>query len=158
MELAGHSTATGIFEAANRVDPRCSRRTTFNNLRDLAQAGLVLEVAVAGRATRFDVKGMRQHHFICNRCGKVEDLKWCDVPRPVSGPDVSGFIGNANSFSVGLARSVLRRPVSVGFRKPVDTGLMARAHKARPTAIARTVGPGRVRVSYPYFLESSKGA
>ena len=132
MELAGHSTATGIFEAANRVDPRCSRRTTFNNLRDLAQAGLVREVAVEGRATRFDVKGMRQHHFICNRCGKVEDLKWCDVPRPVSGPDVSGFIGNANSFSVGLARSVLRRPVS----RWVSYAGGYRANGARPQSAA----------------------
>jgi len=38
-----------------------------------------------GRAARFDAKGMRHHHFICNRCGKVEDLEWYDVSRPASG-------------------------------------------------------------------------
>jgi Fur family peroxide stress response transcriptional regulator len=81
-----HPTASEIFEAVNRVDPRSSRATTYKNLRDLVQAGLVREVAVEGRAARFDAKGMRHHHFICDRCGKVEDIEWCEVPRPASGP------------------------------------------------------------------------
>jgi len=81
---AGHPTAAEILEAVNRVDPRSSRATTYNNLRDLVNAGLVREVAVEGRAARFDVKGMQHHHFICDRCGEVEDIDWYDVPRPAS--------------------------------------------------------------------------
>jgi Fur family peroxide stress response transcriptional regulator len=81
---AGHPTAAEIFEAVNRMDPRSTRATTYNNLRDLVQAGLVREVAVEGRAARFDAKGMRHHHFICDRCGRIEDLEWYDVPRPAS--------------------------------------------------------------------------
>jgi len=80
----GHPTAAEIFKAVNRVDPRSSRATTYNNLRDLVKAGLVREVAVEGRAGRFDLKGMRHHHFICDRCGAVEDVEWYDVPRPAS--------------------------------------------------------------------------
>ena len=82
MGHTGHPTAADIFEAVNRVDPRSSRATTYNNLRDLLQAGLVREVAVEGRAARFDAKGTPHHHFLCDRCGNVEDLKWYDVPRP----------------------------------------------------------------------------
>ena len=85
MEHTNHPTAAEIFAAVNRADPRCSRATTYNNLRDLVQAGLVREVAVEGRAARFDAKGMRHHHFICDRCGKVEDMEWYDVRRPASG-------------------------------------------------------------------------
>ena len=84
MHHKGHPTAAEIFEGVNRVDPRSSRATTYNNLRDLVKAGLVREVAVEGRAGRFDAKGMRHHHFICDRCGNVEDLEWYDVPRPAS--------------------------------------------------------------------------
>lgn len=84
MAQTKHPTAAEIFEAVNRADPRSSRATTYNNLRDLVQAGLVREVAAEGRAARFDAKGMRHHHFICDRCGDVEDLKWYDVPRPAS--------------------------------------------------------------------------
>jgi Fur family peroxide stress response transcriptional regulator len=85
MEHNSHPTAEEIFEAVNRVDPRSSRTTTYRNLRDLVQAGLVREVAVEGRAARFDAKGMRHHHFICDRCGNVEDIEWHDVPKPASG-------------------------------------------------------------------------
>ena len=84
VEHTGHPTAAEIFEAVNRVDPRSSRATTYNNLRDLVKAGLVREVAVEGRAARFDAKGTRHHHFICDRCGNVEDVDWYDVPRPAS--------------------------------------------------------------------------
>ncbi|PYV57392.1 MAG: transcriptional repressor [Acidobacteria bacterium] len=79
-----HPTAVEIFEAVNRVDPRSSRATTYNNLRDLVQAGLVREVAVEGRAARFDIKGLRHHHFICDHCGNVEDIEWYNIPRPAA--------------------------------------------------------------------------
>jgi Fe2+ or Zn2+ uptake regulation protein len=82
MQQASHPTAADIFEAVNRVDPRSSRATIYNNLRDLVDAGLVREVAIEGRAARFDAKGTRHHHFICDRCGNVEDLDWYDVPAP----------------------------------------------------------------------------
>jgi Fur family peroxide stress response transcriptional regulator len=84
MDHKGHPTAAEIFEAVNRVDPRSSRATTYNNLRDLVKAGLVREVAVEGRAGRFDAKGVRHHHFICDHCGNVEDMEWYDVPKPAS--------------------------------------------------------------------------
>src|SRR5271170_1023523 len=80
-----HATAAEILEAVNRVAPRSSRATTYNNLRDLLQAGLVREVAVEGRGARFEAKGRRHHHFVCDRCGKVEDIEWSDVPRPAAG-------------------------------------------------------------------------
>ena len=84
MEQTAHPTAAEIFEAVNRLDPRSSRATTYNNLRDLVQTGLVREVAVEGRAARFDAKDMRHHHFICDRCGNVEDIDWYNVPKPSS--------------------------------------------------------------------------
>ena len=77
-----HPTAVEIFEGVNRLHPRSSRATTYNNLNDLVRAGLVREVAVEGRAARFDAKGMQHHHFICDECGNVEDLEWYDVPKP----------------------------------------------------------------------------
>jgi Fur family transcriptional regulator, peroxide stress response regulator len=84
MEQESHPTAAELFEAVNRVDPRSSRATTYNTLRSLVQAGLVREVAVEGRAARFDATGLRHHHFICDRCGNVEDIEWYDVPKPAA--------------------------------------------------------------------------
>jgi Fe2+ or Zn2+ uptake regulation protein len=38
-----------------------------------------------GRAARFDAKGTQHHHFICDRCGEVEDMEWYAVPQPGAG-------------------------------------------------------------------------
>jgi len=84
LQHHGHPTAAEIFEGVNRLDPRSSRATTYNNLRDLVQAGLVREVAVEGRAARFDATGSRHHHFICDHCGAVEDVDWYNVPKPAA--------------------------------------------------------------------------
>lgn len=82
MDHHEHPTAAEIYEAVNRVDPRSSRATTYNNLNDLVEAGLVRQVASEGRAARYDAKGEQHHHFICDRCGNVEDLDWYELPQP----------------------------------------------------------------------------
>jgi Fur family peroxide stress response transcriptional regulator len=79
-----HATAEEIFAAVNRHDPRASRATVYNNLRSLAKAGLVREVASEGKAARFDANLRRHHHFVCELCHAVEDIPWFDLP-PAAG-------------------------------------------------------------------------
>jgi Fur family transcriptional regulator, peroxide stress response regulator len=112
MEQKRHPTAVEIFEAVNRVDPRSSKATIYNNLRDLVQAGLVREVAVEGRAARFDAKGMRHHHFICDRCGNVEDIEWYDVPRPATGALGKRVLRECELILRGLCKKCAPRHVS----------------------------------------------
>jgi len=112
MEQNSHPTAAEIFEAVNRVDPRSSRATTYNNLRDLVEAGLVREVALEGRAARFDAKGMRHHHFICDRCGHVEDLEWYAVPRPASRSLGKRVVRECEVIFRGLCTRCARRRAS----------------------------------------------
>ena len=111
-ECHRHPTAAEIFEAVNRMDPRSSRATTYNNLRDLVQAGLVREVAVEGRAARFDAKGMRHHHFICDRCGNVEDIEWYKVPRPAAGSLGKRVLRECELIFRGLCTSCAPRQAS----------------------------------------------
>ena len=112
MEQDNHPTAAEIFEAVNRVDPRTSRATTYNNLRDLVKAGLVREVAVEGRSARFDVTGMRHHHFICDRCGNVEDLEWYDVPKPDAGSLGKRILRECELIFRGLCTKCMKGPAS----------------------------------------------
>ena len=110
MQHTSHPTAAEIFDAVNRVDPRSSRATIYNNLRDLVQAGLVREVAVEGRAARFDAKATRHHHFICDRCGKVEDMEWYDVPRPPAGSLGKRVLRECEVIFRGLCSRCAPRP------------------------------------------------
>jgi Fur family peroxide stress response transcriptional regulator len=112
MDHKGHPTAAEIFKAVNRMDPRSSRATTYNNLRDLVRAGLVREVAVEGRAGRFDLEGMRHHHFICDRCGSVEDVDWYDVPKPASHSLGKRIVRECQLIFRGLCTKCARKPAS----------------------------------------------
>ena len=75
-----HPHAEEILEAVNRNDPRASRATIYNALHALVRAGLVREVPLAGHAARFECHVERHHHFVCDRCGRIEDLEWFDLP------------------------------------------------------------------------------
>lgn len=75
-----HATAEEIFDAVNRTNQRLSRATVYNALHALVESGLVRPVAGEGAAARFDATLDRHHHFICDRCGSIEDLTWFDLP------------------------------------------------------------------------------
>ena len=75
-----HATADEIYEALNRRNPRVSRATVYNCLRDLARSGLVRQVPGEGHAARYDTNLHRHHHFVCDQCGAVEDIAWFDIP------------------------------------------------------------------------------
>jgi Fur family peroxide stress response transcriptional regulator len=85
-----HATAEEIFVALNRHDPRASRATVYNNLRSLEKAGLVREVLSEGKAARYDANLHRHHHFVCEACGKVEEIPWFDLPRTAGRPALAG--------------------------------------------------------------------
>lgn len=74
-----HPTADEIYRAVNRSDPRASRATVYNNLRSLIDAGLVRELVLDGKAARFEAAVERHHHFVCDHCGRVEDIPWFEV-------------------------------------------------------------------------------
>jgi Fur family transcriptional regulator, peroxide stress response regulator len=112
MKQEGHPTAAEIFAGVNRLDPRSSRATIYNNLRDLVKAGLVREVAVEGRAARFDAKGTRHHHFICDGCGNVEDMDWYEVPRPVAASLGKRVLRECELILRGLCSKCASRRVS----------------------------------------------
>ncbi len=116
-ECDTHPTAAEIFETVNRLDPRSSRATIYNNLRDLVRAGLVREVAVEGRAARFDARNLQHHHFICDRCGNVEDMEWYDVPRPAGGSAGKRLIRECELIFRGLCAKCAPQRAKRGRRR-----------------------------------------
>jgi Fur family transcriptional regulator, peroxide stress response regulator len=135
MEHDGHPTAPEIFDAVNRLDPRSSRATIYNNLRDLVQAGLVREVAVEGRAARFDAKGLLHHHFICDQCGNVEDIDWYDVPRPATRSLGKRIVRECELIFRGLCTRCAAKHGAVKSPRRVNTGM--NGGRTRPATIAR---------------------
>lgn len=75
-----HATVEELWTALNRRHARASRATVYNTLHALVEAGLVREFTLDGKAARYDANLEKHHHFVCDRCGAVEDVDWFDIP------------------------------------------------------------------------------
>jgi Fe2+ or Zn2+ uptake regulation protein len=69
-----HPTADEVLKAVNEKFPMTSRATVYNTLNWLKGKHLIKEVFESG-TVRFDPNTSKHHHFICHRCGKVEDVE-----------------------------------------------------------------------------------
>ena len=69
-----HPTAEQIRADLNRKFPRASRATVYNTLNALRDAGLIHEIFMDDAVARYDANIEPHHHFICRRCGKLEDI------------------------------------------------------------------------------------
>jgi Fur family peroxide stress response transcriptional regulator len=81
--LAGtqeHPTADQIGMAVNSRFPTASRASIYNVLHALRDAGLVHEIYLDDAVARYDANLGQHHHFICRRCGGLDDLDWQMAP------------------------------------------------------------------------------
>ncbi|MFZ4794778.1 MAG: Fur family transcriptional regulator [Blastocatellia bacterium] len=84
-----HPTADEVLTAVNDKFPMTSRPTVYNTLNWLKGSGLVNEVYEGG-AVRYDPNTSPHHHFVCRRCGIVEDIDSESVGEVSIGP-LPGF-------------------------------------------------------------------
>ncbi len=75
-----HPTAEQLIEAVNREMPMASTAAVYGALKSLRDARLVREVLLQEGVTRYDARIDRHHHFVCDRCGRIHDLDWQQLP------------------------------------------------------------------------------
>lgn len=69
-----HPTVDQIYTAVAERMPDVSRATVYRSLETLDHLGLLRRVQHPGSAVRFDANTTPHHHFLCTRCGAIEDL------------------------------------------------------------------------------------
>ena len=73
-----HPTADWVYQQVRKELPRISLGTVYRNLRILTQSGQAQELRYSRSYSRFDGTPTNHYHFVCERCGRVDD-----VPMPV---------------------------------------------------------------------------
>lgn len=68
-----HPTTDEVLKAVNGKFPMTSRATVYNTINWLKEAGMLQEVFEGG-CVRLDPNFDQHHHFVCRKCGKVEDV------------------------------------------------------------------------------------
>ncbi len=70
-----HATTGDIFSEARRRKPRIGYSTVYRALERLRELGLVSEVRIPGAASAlYEPVGDSHVHFVCNACGRVDDI------------------------------------------------------------------------------------
>ena len=78
---AMHPTADDVCVCVRRVLPAVSLGTVYRNLQRLAEEGRIGVAQVGSRVARYDPTPTRHDHFVCEACGRIDDL---GVPPPAS--------------------------------------------------------------------------
>lgn len=69
-----HPTAEWVYRQVCSRLPRISLGTVYRNLKLLAEQGLIQGMSGRGFG-RYDGNTTRHHHFICQVCGQISDLR-----------------------------------------------------------------------------------
>lgn len=74
-----HPTADMVYTAIREVYPNISLGTVYRNLTLLAKQGEISKISCGETSDRFDIRTDPHYHFICEKCGRVEDLPDMDM-------------------------------------------------------------------------------
>ena len=78
-----HPSAETIFEALKPGIPDLSLGTVYRNLALFKQQGLIRSLGSVDGVERFDGILTPHVHFICSRCGRIQDLPELSIPEPL---------------------------------------------------------------------------
>ncbi|MGF1523230.1 MAG: Fur family transcriptional regulator [Leptolyngbyaceae cyanobacterium] len=76
LARSDHPTAEQLLNDLNQDAPTSSQATIYSSLQALRDVGLIREVLLEEGVCRYDANVERHHHFVCTRCGVIEDIPW----------------------------------------------------------------------------------
>lgn len=84
-----HPTVDQLYQAVAERMPDVSRATVYRSIEKLDELGLLRRVEHPGSAVRLDGNTRPHYHFLCTRCGAIEDLPL----EAVQGHEGLAFVG-----------------------------------------------------------------
>lgn len=69
-----HPTADSIYKDLKILDPVISQATVYNTLNLLVEKKIIKELDFNMTSKRYEFKKPNHGHFICESCGKIEDI------------------------------------------------------------------------------------
>lgn len=91
IDHAGHIGVDELYKTVSEQHPSFSLSTVYKNIEGMQEAGLLVEVPVAGGKKKYEVLKEDHIHLICQHCGKIMD-------KPIT-DDISMVIGNMSGHN-----------------------------------------------------------
>jgi len=78
IDQCGHMSVEDLYEEVVKVHPSLSLATIYKNIILMVEKGVLVEVPIAGRKSKYELSKEDHIHMICTKCGEVEDKKCFD--------------------------------------------------------------------------------
>lgn len=78
-ERRDHPTADIVYRNVRLLNPNISLGTVYRNLALLTDRGEIRRLRLGDGTDHFDADLSPHYHFICNKCGCVQDLQMDDM-------------------------------------------------------------------------------
>lgn len=74
--MCGHKDVDEIYAEVIKTHPSISLATVYKNILIMTQSGVLVEVPLASRKAKYEIKKDDHLHLICTECGAVEDKQF----------------------------------------------------------------------------------
>ena len=73
IEELGHANVDEIYERVKESHPTLSLATVYKNIITMVEKGVLVEVPIVGKKSKFELKKREHLHLVCVKCGNVCD-------------------------------------------------------------------------------------
>lgn len=80
LHTHGHMDIEEIYAEVTKVHPSLSLATVYKNIIIMIEKGVLVEVAISGKKSKYEIVKENHIHLICTKCGKIEDLDTSFAP------------------------------------------------------------------------------
>jgi len=78
LENKGHASIEEVYETIKDIFPSISLATIYKNINALKDEGIISEICLHQKP-KYELIKEDHAHFICKKCGKVEDIPFEDI-------------------------------------------------------------------------------
>lgn len=75
IQKQGHISIDALYETLLKTHASLSLATVYKNIILMEEKGLLTEVAIAGKKSKYELHKKEHIHLICTTCGDIEDKK-----------------------------------------------------------------------------------
>ena len=103
MTRKDHPTADVVYTNVRQQNPNISLGTVYRNLTLLADIGEIARLRVGDGVDHFDADTSPHYHFVCSKCGCVEDLEMSSIDDIITlaGANFGGHIAGHVTYFYG---------------------------------------------------------
>ncbi len=75
LEQKGHADIEDIYGEIKKDFVSISLATVYKNINTMLDAGIIQEIKIPQKKSRFEIAKHPHSHFVCERCGDVYDIE-----------------------------------------------------------------------------------